>query len=119
MSKRRSLDDALITPEEKSFMETGVAAPERPVPIEPTKLETAPVPPQPQPEAVKLDVPANTIAPPADGGLVSLNVRIEPSITASLLRASMERKIQRIEPHTQRDIVSEALAVWLKANGYA
>ena len=51
-------------------------------------------------------------------GAVSLNVRIEPEISTALLRASMERKIQRLDPFTQRDIVAKALASWLKANGY-
>lgn len=51
-------------------------------------------------------------------GAVSLNVRIEPEISTALLRASMDRKIQRLDPFTQRDIVAEALAAWLKMNGY-
>ena len=45
-------------------------------------------------------------------GAVSLNVRIEPEISTALLRASMDRKIQRLDPFTQRDIVAEALAEW-------
>lgn len=98
MVKRRSLDDALITPKEAAFLLAGVAAPENPVPNEPAKSE---------------------IPRPAEGGLVSLNIRIAPPIMAALLRASMDRKIQRLEPCTQRDIVSEALATWLKTNGYA
>jgi hypothetical protein len=51
-------------------------------------------------------------------GAVSLNVRIEPEISTALLRASMDRKIQRLDPFTQRDIVAEALAEWLKKHGY-
>ena len=51
-------------------------------------------------------------------GAVSLNVRIEPEISTALLRASMDRKIQRLDPFTQRDIVAEALAEWLKNHGY-
>lgn len=51
-------------------------------------------------------------------GAVSLNVRIEPEISTALLRASMDRKIQRLDPFTQRDIVAEALADWLRKNGY-
>lgn len=51
-------------------------------------------------------------------GAVSLNVRIEPEISTALLRASMDRKIRRLDPFTQRDIVAEALATWLKAHGY-
>lgn len=51
-------------------------------------------------------------------GAVSLNVRIEPEISTALLRASMDRKIQRLDPFTQRDIVAEALAAWLRKNGH-
>jgi len=51
-------------------------------------------------------------------GVVSLNVRIEPHISTALLRASMERKIQRLSPFTQQDIVAEALALWLKTHGF-
>ncbi len=110
MVKRRSLDDALITPEEQAFLSAGIATPENPVPNEPAKSEVAPAPlPPVKPE----------ISRAAEGGLVSLNIRIAPPIMAALLRASMERKIQRLEPYTQRDIVSEALAVWLKTNSYA
>jgi hypothetical protein len=110
VTKRRSLDDALITPEEAAFLSAGIAATENPIPNEPAKIQVEPPTVQPEVRAIQK---------PAEGGLVSLNIRIAPPIMAALLRASMERKIQRLEPFTQRDIVSEALAVWLKTNGYA
>jgi hypothetical protein len=49
--------------------------------------------------------------------VVSLNGRIEPEISTALLRVSMERKIQRLDPFTQPDLVAAALASWLTANG--
>ena len=119
MSKRRSLDDALITPEEQALLSTGIAATENPTTNEPAKTETAPLPPQPQPEAVKTEIPAKVIQTPADNTLTALTTLVSPRIKTALFRASMERKIQRIEPFTQQDIVSEALAAWLTANGYA
>ncbi len=98
-----------MTPEEEAFLSPGSATTEIPAPEESARSEVAP--------------PAKPVISPiqkaAEGGLVSLNIRIEPPIMAALLRASMERKIQRLEPYTQRDIVSEALAVWLKTNSYA
>ncbi len=51
-------------------------------------------------------------------GVVSLNTRIDPIISAALLTASMQRKIQRQPPFTQQDIVAEALQMWLKSHGY-
>ncbi|MGB8167779.1 MAG: hypothetical protein WCF18_09840, partial [Chthoniobacteraceae bacterium] len=52
------------------------------------------------------------------GGPLALNTRLDPIISSALLRASMERKIQRVTPFTQRDIVTEALAEWLKHKGF-
>ncbi len=51
-------------------------------------------------------------------GMMPLNTRIDPEISAALLTASMQRKIQRMQPFTQQDIVAEALRMWLKANGF-
>lgn len=62
--------------------------------------------------------PSAALPPFTMAGAVSLNVRIEPEISTALLRASMDRKIQRLDPFTQRDIVAEALAEWLKKHGY-
>jgi len=50
-------------------------------------------------------------------GVVSLNTRIDPENSAALLTASMQRKIQRLQPFTQQDIVAEALRDWLQKNG--
>ena len=125
MVKRRSLDDAL-TPEEQSFLETG--KPGRATPqtnSKPTATSKKENPPMAR-TALKEDFaqPASAPVPPPAlpqftmAGAVSLNVRIEPEISTALLRASMDRKIQRLDPFTQRDIVAEALAEWLKKHGY-
>jgi len=34
-----------------------------------------------------------------------------------LLKASSDRKIKKVHPFTQQDIVAEALTDWLKKNG--
>lgn len=61
---------------------------------------------------------APTMAGFAMPGVVSLNTRIDPEISAALLTASMQRKIQRMQPFTQQDIVAQALRMWLKTNGF-
>ena len=48
----------------------------------------------------------------------NLSVRIDSRIADALLRAMTERRIQRIAPSTQQDIVAEAMVAWLKKNGY-
>lgn len=130
MAKRRSLDDAL-SPEEQAFLNKGTPAQPKPKPKSKPKTKPNPTTRKEEPamprEALKQEfIPQPPMPAPAMGagqsfqmaGVVSLNVRIEPEISTALLRASMERKIQRLDPFTQRDIVAEALASWLKANGY-
>lgn len=51
-------------------------------------------------------------------GTGAINARIDPTITVALLRASLERRIEGKIPSTQRDIIAEALAEWLKKHGY-
>jgi hypothetical protein len=47
-----------------------------------------------------------------------LNTRIDPTIATALKRASLERKLDGIEPNSQREIIEQALAPWLRAHGY-
>lgn len=128
MVKRRSLDDAL-TPEEQAFLDAGAAKsssrkpPARSKPKTTTRKEETVMarpatkedftprtefPIQPAPAQPSFSVP----------GVVSLNTRIEPEISAALLTASMQRKIQRLQPFTQQDIVAEALRDWLRKHSY-
>jgi hypothetical protein len=122
--KRRSLDDAL-TPEEQSFLDHGKQA--GPVPKPPSRTKPTPKTEEPPMAraALKQELTPQPVPPPplsssqfTLAGAVSLNVRIEPEISTALLRASMDRKIRRLDPFTQRDIVAEALAAWLRSNGY-
>lgn len=131
MVKRRSLDDAL-TPEEQAFLNTGA-----PTPAKPKQKASAKKPkPKPTPKeeetvmarpAVKEEFAPRHSAPSPQPqipggfsvpGVVSLNTRIDPEISAALLTASMQRKIQRLQPFTQQDIVAEALRDWLRKNGF-
>lgn len=119
MSKRRSMDDAL-TPEEQAFLDEGHShgAKREPKPSKPK--EEPPMARHALKHEFEHEIALPLANPPSAPmtGVVSLNVRIEPAISIALLRASMERKIRRMPQFTQRDIVSEALADWLRRNGY-
>ena len=56
--------------------------------------------------------------PTASAGCVSLTVRVPADLPTKLLRAATDRKIAKQRPSTQQGMVSEALAQWLKKNGY-
>jgi hypothetical protein len=123
--KRRSLDDAM-TPEEEAFLNTGKAAAE-PVADSPPKPQQE-EPPMARPTPLKESF-IHEAAPPAKppkaaqsgqtlAGTGAINARIDPTITTALLRASLDRRIERKVPSTQRDIIAEALIDWLKKHGY-
>ena len=123
MVKRRTLGDGL-TPEEEAFLNPTKAAP-KPKPKkketkrkEETSMAHTALKEQPSPKP-----PIQAAAAPVNPqftmpGVMSLNTRISAEISTSLLMASMQRKIQRQHPFTQQDIVAEALADWLKKNGF-
>lgn len=50
--------------------------------------------------------------------LTSVNFRLPANIPPGLFKASSDRKLKKLYPFTQQDIVSEALTDWLKKNGY-
>ena len=111
MTKRRSLDDAL-TPEEQAFLSEGQQ------PSQPTQtVSEKPAPKLSHSDSEPpVELPTHPRVPVT--GVVSVNVRIEPDIGEALLRASLERKMNRVQPFTQKDIVAEALSQWLKKAGY-
>lgn len=51
-------------------------------------------------------------------GRTPLSTRVRSDIAVSLKRASLERQLNNVEPHTLQDILEIALDDWLKANGY-
>lgn len=125
VDKRRSLDEAL-TPEEESFLSKGKrnAAPEntpepkpqqeqppmaRPTPLKESFIHEAAQPTQ----RLKASAGGQSVA-----GTGAINARIDPNITTTLLRASLDRRIEGKTPSTMRDIIAEALTEWLKKNGY-
>ena len=53
-----------------------------------------------------------------DASGASLSTRIRPEFVSLLKRASLERKLNGIEPNTLRDMLEDAIEPWLKAHGY-
>lgn len=46
------------------------------------------------------------------------STRLRTDLTVALKRASLERELQGLEPHTLIDILEQAIEPWLKSNGY-
>ncbi len=117
MVKRRTLGDGL-TPDEKQFLHGAMEAPK----VETTRAEQKtkePVSEHLRPKE-NVQTPATEIAmasqhPP---GMMGLNTRVPPHISAALLRASVDRKIERRSRAAVQDIVNEALTEWLMKAGY-
>lgn len=59
---------------------------------------------------------------PASGAVtlsrIPISTRVRADFAIALKRASLERQLKAIEPHTLQDILEEAIEPWLKANGY-
>ena len=120
MVKRRSLDDAL-TLEEEAFLKPKKTI--RPHSTEPKPQKKKESPPMTRPAIKEAFAPETSPAAsnPAQyslAGTGSINARIDPAITTALLRASVERRIERQAPTTQRDIIADALTDWLRKHGY-
>lgn len=49
---------------------------------------------------------------------ILLSTRIRADYAKALKRASLQRQLENREPHTLQDILEEAIAPWLRANGY-
>ncbi len=49
---------------------------------------------------------------------VALSTRMRADFSAALKRASLERELAGVEPHTLTDILEQAVEPWLRSNGY-
>ena len=49
---------------------------------------------------------------------VPLTTRLRGDLAQALKRASLERQLGRVEPHTVQDILEGVLEPWLRSNGY-
>lgn len=61
--------------------------------------------------------PAPEATPPAIGRS-PISTRIRADYAAALKRASLERQLKGVEPHTLQDILEQAIEPWLRTNGY-
>jgi hypothetical protein len=120
---RRTLEGALQTPtlppEAFAIIKEGTPKPQ-------TQLAaTAPA----RPQEPALSKPAGESVEPAKPraqkerttevvASVPMTVRVASEIPLALLKASSERKLKKVRPYTQQDIVAEALQHWLQKNGY-
>jgi hypothetical protein len=85
-----------------------------PTPGPGTEAESAPGITKAKTKVVQLKEPAGT----ERESLVPMSIRIPVALLEALLRAASERKIKRVRPYTQQEIVADALSTWLKRGGY-
>jgi hypothetical protein len=84
-----------------------------------TNLQENPVSkPAAEPSASVVKTKPQKDKPLETTGLVSLNCRLPAEIPLALLKASSERKMKKVRPFTQQDIIAEALTDWLTKNKY-
>ena len=81
-----------------------------PKPVLAVKPVTEPAP-LPKPKAQK-----EREKTPETAALVSVNFRLPAHLPSALLKISSERKLKKIRPYTQQDIIAEAITEWLKKN---
>ncbi len=63
--------------------------------------------------------PVSTQRPPADRTpRAPLTTRLRADYAAALKRASLERELAGVEPHTVQEMLEDALGPWLHAHGY-
>ena len=128
---RRSMSQALQTAEfgeealtfvsgktPRPRMEAVVGTPEK-MPTEDPDRHRGPGTDTPAPPQHGVSSPKPPEAARSVAGIVSITVRLPANLPTRLLRASLERKLQRKEPFTQQDIVAAALQQWLMRNGEA
>lgn len=49
---------------------------------------------------------------------IPLTTRVRSDFATALKRASLERELNGVFPHTLQDLLEEALEPWLRTNGY-
>jgi hypothetical protein len=113
--ERRPMSAALKTvelpPEALSLIREGTPQPK----VDKPKLATI-ARPEPEEEPKRPVRPKNE--PEPSQGLAFLSFRLPQEIAQGLLKASLDRKLNRIKPWTQQEITAEALSGWLRKQGY-
>lgn len=121
------MTDALqpaIKPELAAIIREGTPKPQTTIPVfvAPTVADKSatnepakPVEAEALPKARGVSPKAQNAAAPA---LISVTYRLPENLPPALLKASVDRRLKKISPTSQQDIVAEAVTQWLQANGY-
>lgn len=127
MAERRSLGEAIITPEKLAFIHGAEA--KAPLPAESVKtIETSVGGRDDQKPADKKAKTQRRASPRQDHApeptdvlnqmLVSVTNRFQHRTAQALKRAHLERKLKNIQPNTQQEIIEIAVQDWLRDHGY-
>jgi hypothetical protein len=90
------------------------ASPTVPAPAQPAVAVEETSPARPDLRALQVE----EFAAEPEASLVALTVRVARTVPPGLLLASVDRKLKRLRPWTQQEIVTEAIHLWLKNHGY-
>ncbi len=74
--------------------------------------------PSPSGEETINSIPSTPLPSIGTTARAPLSTRIRSDYAAALKRASLERQLAKMAPHTISDILDEALEPWLRTNGY-
>ena|SRR5215475_5003802 len=110
MAERRSMTNAL-SPEKVAFLR---GDPVEEPPIAPERS----APQRSRPQQTTVEKAQRPSSSPAGRERVTVTVRLEPEVAEALSQASAERKMKRLEPYTQQDIIGDALKQWLRDAGF-
>ena len=137
MADRRSLGEALLTPDKLAFIQSGLPAK---VPATQSVPKIA-AEPEVSDEEETAEIPDETVkrtrsrsrgsrrsraVEPSDPSdllgltnvLVPLTTRLRPKTAAALKRAGLEQRLRGQEPATVQEIAEEAITEWLREAGY-
>ena len=117
-----ALQPPVVPPEAIAIIQQGAAKPLTQNPV--VAVDSAKVQPAGATVAKLADEPQRPAKPRAEKergvesvAIVSATFRLPATLPPALLKASSDRKIKKVHPFTQQDIVAEALTDWLKKNG--
>ena len=113
-----AVQPASLSPEAIALIKEGTPKPQTATPL--ISAATPRENPTPPPAPVIEQTPrprAKKEQPAATSPLVSMYLRLPFDLSQALLKASLERKMNKTRPFTQQDIMAEALQIWLQKNG--
>ncbi len=123
---RRSMNQALrpidLPPEAIALIREGRPMPQAVPVLDENPEPTVPNQPEPKPKVTrKLENKPIERQPVETGSTlevrsVSRSFRLPENLLVALLRASTERRISRIKPFTQEEMVADAIREWLTKN---